>query len=75
MNLCNHSGQGLPLRSVQVVVCVAEGAAGRPALFDPEEGGTVSWQLISVVPKRKPRRARTKAGQIPHFTIAPLGAR
>src|SRR5215469_9310552 len=44
INLCTHSGHGLPLRSVHVLACVAEGAFGIAALSVADEE-TASWQI------------------------------
>jgi hypothetical protein len=58
-----------------VVSFVTEGAFGRPALVATVEEGTVSWQLLGVVPTRKARRVKSKARRIPCFTIAPVPRR
>jgi hypothetical protein len=73
INLCNHSGQGLPLFCVHVVSCVVEGALGRAAFVASREGESVSWQKAGVEAGKK-RRAKTKAKRIPCFTIAPWTA-
>ena len=72
ISLCTHSGQVLLLRAVHVVACVAEGALGRAALCDSREGGTVSWELLRVVPNRIPKKATNKVGLILRVTMAPF---
>src|ERR1035441_5927617 len=75
INLCNDSGHGLPFFSVHVVAFVTEGASGKPAVFDPAEEGTASWQLLGIVLARKARRVRTEARRVARFTIAPAPRR
>lgn len=70
-NLCTHSGQAFPLRSVHVVAWVADGAFGIALFWEPREE-PVCWQRASVVPNIKLRTARTSAQQNQCFTIAPL---